>query len=204
MKHDLLTLAQYLCGEFENQDQAVTEPVWYVSLRLWQRPVKVFEEDKTGDSFTLFAEQANRIQLDRPYRQRLIRLMRSPNSPDLLQVQYYGFHNPSSFKGAGQNPALLDTLTPDQVEFLPGCMLNVSARSQPTGTQFVATAPPDACCRFHYDGKIGQVALGFEISPDEYLTYDKGIDPETGQVLWGAIMGPYRYHKTQHFAINLE
>jgi hypothetical protein len=201
MNSDLLTLAQYLSGEFVNQEQAIADPAWYVSLRLWQRPLKVFPADQSGESITIFAEQANVLQLASPYRQRLLQVMRSPANPSALQVQYYGFLNPAAVKGAGQNPSLLATLTPDQVEFLPGCVLEVTPRSHPTGTHFVATAPTDACCRFHYEGKIGQVSLGFEISPDAYLTYDKGIDPETGRALWGAIMGPYRYQKIQEFVV---
>lgn len=201
MTSDLLTLAHYLAGEFENQQQAAAEPIWYVSLRLWQRPIQLFPGDQTGESATLFAEQASRIHLDHPYRQRLLHIERSPSHPESLQVQYYGFHQPSAFKGAGQNPSLLAALTPEQVEYLPGCVLNVTPRSHANGTHFVATAPANACCCFHYDGKIGQVSLGFEINPDEYLTFDKGIDPETGQALWGAIMGPYRYQKTQLLAI---
>ncbi len=201
MTHPLLTLAHYLAGEFENRQQAIAEPAWYVSLRLWHRPLTLFPEDRSGDSLTLFAEQANILQLDRPYRQRLLRLLRSPAQPDALRVQYYGFQQPAVFKGAGQNSALLDGLTPDQVELLPGCVLDVTQRSHPEGLHFTATAPPDACCQFQYEGQTGQVALGFEISPATYLTYDKGIDPATGQALWGALMGPYRYTKTQTYAI---
>ncbi|MBF2029726.1 MAG: chromophore lyase CpcT/CpeT [Oscillatoriales cyanobacterium C42_A2020_001] len=189
---ELLTLAQYLSGEFENREQAAAEPVWYVHLRLWQQPVKLFAED----SVTIFAEQASVVNLDKPYRQRLLRLMRSPADPEALQVQYYGFKDPSVFKGAGQTPEKLESLTVDQVELLPGCILEIRQNSDSNSARFSATAPPGACCRFQYDGKVGQVALGFEVSADEYLTYDKGIDPDTGSALWGAIMGPYRYQKT--------
>ncbi|MDX2240496.1 MAG: chromophore lyase CpcT/CpeT [Leptolyngbyaceae cyanobacterium bins.302] len=198
MPSPLLTLAQYLAGEFENREQAAAEPVWYVSLRLWQRPVKLFTED----SITLFAEQANVINLHLPYRQRLMRLSQAPDQPETLQVQYYGFKNPGQFKAAGQNPELLEALTVEQVDILPGCVLNVSSRSLPNGTRFLATAPPEACCRFQYEGKIGQVALGFEVSAEEYLTFDKGIDPDTGRALWGAMMGPYRYQKTQNYRFD--
>ncbi len=197
MAANLLTFAQWLAGVFENREQAIAEPTWYVSLRLWQRPVPLF----AADSVTLFAEQANILYPDQPYRQRLMRLRQSPTQPDGLQVQYYGFKQPGQFKGAGANPQLLAGLTEDQIDDLPGCVLDVEARSQPTGTRFVATAPPGACCRFQYDGKIGQVSLGFEISADEYLTFDKGINPETGEAIWGALMGPYRYQKTQVFPL---
>mgnify|MGYP002777057039 CR=1 FL=1 len=198
MTPHLLTIAQYLAGEFENRAQSAAEPIWYVPLRLWQRPISLFQ----ADSVTLFAEQANFINLHQPYRQRLMRLTQTALQPEALQVQYYGFKHPSQFRGAGQTPELLKTLTEADVEELPGCVLEVSGRWLPTGTRFVATPPEAACCQFQYDGKIGQVALGFEVSADEYLTFDKGIDPKTGQALWGAIMGPYRYQKTQNYQLN--
>jgi hypothetical protein len=37
--------------------------------------------------------------------------------------------------------------------------------------------------------------LGFEASETQFLSYDRGVDPETGQSLWGAMMGPYRHRK---------
>ena len=50
---------------------------------MWQRPVPLFRED----SLTLFAEQANVINLDQPYRQRLIRLMQTDDAAAPLQAQ---------------------------------------------------------------------------------------------------------------------
>lgn len=188
---ELLTLASYLTGIFENREQAAAEPVWYVPLRLWQRPVTLFAKD----SFTLFAEQANVLKLENPYRQRLLRLQSSPTDPSLLQVQYYGFKDPDRFSGAGQNSMLLESMTLEDLELLPGCILTVRVEKAPQGDRFIAVAPPNARCCFQYNGEVRQVSLGFEIDANEYLTYDKGIDPETGQALWGAVMGPYCYRK---------
>jgi hypothetical protein len=39
------------------------------------------------------------------------------------------------------------------------------------------------------------VQLGFEARPDAFDSFDKGIDPDTGKPLWGAIMGPFRYRR---------
>ncbi len=57
MTPELITFGRYLAGEFENQRQAQAEPVWYVHLRLWLRPLPLFRED----SIALFAEQASII-----------------------------------------------------------------------------------------------------------------------------------------------
>ncbi len=191
----LLTLANYLAGEFDNREQALEEPVWYVHLRLWHRPVALFCED----SITLFAEQANILNLDRPYRQRIIRLVEGHN-PDALSVQYYMPKNPGALIGAGCNPDLLNTLAPEQLEFLPGCILNVTQNTLTTNHfQFTATPPPETRCCFTYLGNTVQVSLGFGVTQDEFTSYDKGIDSTTGKATWGAVLGPYRYTKRQQF-----
>jgi hypothetical protein len=195
--HSLTTLAHYLAGEFDNQDQATADPVWFVPLRMWQRPVALFEID----SYALFIEQANLSTLGSPYRQRILRLLEDPDRPSLLKAQYYAFKDPLAVRGAGQNPELLRSLRPDQLEYLPGCVLWISQTSTAVeGDRFVATSPADARCCFTYDGKIRQVSLGFEATATIFLSYDKGIDPDTGKALWGAMMGAYAYTKRQNFA----
>lgn len=186
------TLAQYLAGEFDNRDQAIETPVWFVHLRLWHRPVNLFGED----SRTIFAEQANVLKLDQPYRQRLLRLQQQQ---DGLSIQYYKFHDANRVKGAGQNPALLESLTESDVELLPGCFLEVTAQDDQTGKRFIATSLPGSRCRFTLEGTPIQVALGFESTIDQFWSYDKGVDPETEQPIWGAIMGAYKFRKRHPF-----
>lgn len=189
---ELTALAEYLAGEFDNRAQAIADPAWYVHLRMWQRPVSLFSED----SFALFAEQANVLNLDQPYRQRIMRLQQKGDA-DAIQVQYYMPKDPDALKCAGQNPALLNTLTPDQLDLLPGCILSVTQQEiTPNSYKFTATAPAEARCCFTYSDNIIQVSLGFEATKDEFYSYDKGIDAE-GKATWGAIMGPYRYTKRE-------
>lgn len=193
---ELLTLANYLSGEFNNREQALAEPAWYVHLRLWQRPIPLFSEN----SLTLFAEQANIVSLDQPYRQRIMRLMESGDRNAPLKVQYYMPKNPSALQGAGRNPSLLNTLTPEQLDLLPGCILNVTGQTLASNNyKFAATPPPDTSCCFSYAGNTVQVALGFEVTQQEFKSYDKGIDPTTGGATWGAILGPYRYTKREQY-----
>ncbi|MEH2244891.1 chromophore lyase CpcT/CpeT [Nostoc sp.] len=195
----LIALGEYLAGEFDNREQAIGEPVWYVHLRLWQRPVNLFTED----SITLFAEQANLINLDKPYRQRIIRLRQRSNSDTSLEVQYYMPQDPGTLIGAGHNPALLNTLTPEQLDLLPGCILTVTQETlAPDRYKFTATPLPETRCSFTYLGNSVYVSLGFEATAAEFHSYDKGIDPATGKATWGAIMGPYRYTKRNQYLIR--
>lgn len=189
---ELLTLASYLTGEFTNRQQALAEPAWYVHLHLWHRPV----EGLFSEGITFFAEQANVLKLDQPYRQRLLQLQEVANDPRHIQVQYYKILIPTDFRGAGANPALLDNLTLEQVELLPDCVLDVTI-SQPSYPDYYFEALPmsDRPCSFSYDNKTYQVQLGFATSPENFLSYDKGIDSTTGKAIWGAMLGAYRFIK---------
>jgi hypothetical protein len=191
---NLITLASYLSGIFDNKVQAMADPMWYVALQAWHRPTKLFQ----SDSITLFAEQANTLKLEQPYRQRLMRLQ---EGPDGLTVQFYGFKEPGKFLGAGQNPELLTAVADEDIDFLPGCFLKVESRSLNGRPGFEAIALEGSCCQFKYGDKIGQVSLGFAVSETEFHSYDKGINPETQKPIWGALMGPYQHQKRSAFAL---
>lgn len=191
----LSTIAEYLAGEFENKEQAISEPAWYVNLRMWQRPVTLFQED----SVTLFAEQANVLNIEQPYRQRIMRITALTN-PAEFKVQFYMFKDPSAWRGAGANYTLLNALKPEQLDMLPGCALIVNTENlAPNQYKFTAKPIPDNRCTFNYAGNTVEVSLGFEATEKEFFSYDKGIDSETRKATWGAILGPYRYKKIQQY-----
>ena len=192
----LIALGQYLAGEFDNQKQALAEPAWYVHLRLWKRPVPLF----ATDSITLFAEQASVINLEQPYRPRIFRLKESVTNPQQLKVEFYMFKDISTVKGAGCNPELLKTITTEQIEFLPNCSLNIKVEQLTTGYCFETIANEDCPCTFTYQNNTYQVSLGFRVTEQELQTYDRGIDPQTGKAIWGALMGPYCFTKLQDFS----
>jgi hypothetical protein len=198
MTPELITFGQYLAGEFENQRQALAEPIWYVHLRLWLRPVPLFRED----SIVLFAEQASIVNLDQPYRPRLWRLTQAESGE--LQVRHYMFNDLKSVQGAGRNPDILGKIGLEDLTFLPTCNLEVKVNNLGENQyQFIAQPPPEQRCQFTYEGKTYQVALGFEVTSNGLKTYDKGIDPSTGKGIWGALLGPYQYEKKRDFSAEL-
>lgn len=187
------TLAQWLAGEFDNRKQAMDDPTWYVPLRLWHRPLIY----PIRGHCALFAEQANFLDLDRPYRQRIFTIEPSDTQ---CAIQYWAFQDPQRFRGAGMHPELLLDIQESVLEFLPTCRLTVSF----AGNRFEAKPEPDTRCNFYADGQLRQVILGFSVTEDSFWSYDRGVHPETGQSLWGALMGPYQYEKKQSFAaLNL-
>jgi hypothetical protein len=187
-----------MAGEFENREQALAEPAWYVHLRLWQRPLPVplFSEP----SIALFAEQASVLNLDKPYRPRIVQLQHSPSGSG-LEAQYYMLRDIAAFQGAGSNPDLLEKLTSQQIQLLPTCKLSVTVQDLGAkGYSFRASQPAGTPCCFAYEGQNYQVDLGFEAAAETFLSYDKGISPTTGKAIWGALMGPFKFVKRQDFA----
>ncbi len=185
-------LAQCLAGEFSNESQARSQPAWFVNLKLWHRPLPF----AIAGNYALFAEQAPALKLEQAYRQRVL-VIQPATATEPMTVQYYAFKNHLKWRGAGITPEKLNVLTLADLEKLPGCILPVTA----TANQFSAQPVPNSVCQFYVQGKLCQIQLGFTVTVQEFLSYDKGIDPETQKPIWGALMAPYQFQKRQRFSI---
>ncbi len=196
----LTTLANYLAGEFENAAQATVSPSWYVHLRLWQRPVPSLS---SSDVFTFLLEQAGVMSGKPPYRQRILQI-RAGDKAGTLQGQYFGLASPLKYQGAGSDPALVAGLSKSELVTLPNSGALIRYQTTADGYRFQSALKDGELCSFDYDGKRRYVYLGFDIEPRDgtllLQTYDKGIDPDTGRGLWGALMGPFQMVKQETFA----
>ncbi|MEN9216244.1 MAG: chromophore lyase CpcT/CpeT [Gloeomargarita sp. HHBFW_bins_162] len=177
---EMTQLWDWLPGWFDNHAQARSEPAWYVHLWLWQR---VIPQGIQGHP-ALFIEQASALTPTQPYRQRVLVLL-----PD--KIQYYACREPDKWRGCGTEPERLVNLTEADVQLLPGCVLAVQYKDG----EFHARLVPGCHCEFEYNGQTRRVELGWRVNAQEFFSYDRGIDPVTGQALWGALLGPYHFHK---------
>ncbi|MEM9150889.1 MAG: chromophore lyase CpcT/CpeT [Cyanobacteria bacterium P01_F01_bin.3] len=198
----LTTLATYLAGEFENAAQAKASPAWYVHLRLWQRPIPRLS---SADVFTFLLEQANVISGKPPYRQRILQIRAGDEDGQLLG-QYYGLTSPLKYQGAGLDASLVANLSRSELVTLPNSGALIQYQTTPDGYKFQSALKDGELCSFEYGGQRRYVYLGFDIAPhsDSLLlqTYDKGIDPDTGRGLWGALMGPFQMIKQKAFPLD--
>jgi len=195
----LTTLANYLAGEFENADQAAASPAWYVHLRLWQRPVPSLS---SSEVFTFLLEQANIISGKPPYRQRILQIGAGDQAGQ-LRGQYFALSDPLKYKGAGTDPSVVKNLSKSELVVLPNSGATIQYQSVATGYSFQSALKDGELCSFDYSGQRRYVYLGFDIAPEDdallLKTYDKGIDPDTGRGLWGALMGPFQMVKQKTF-----
>lgn len=203
MDSPLQRLAHHLAGEFENQAQALAEPVWYVHLRLWHQPLPHLGD---ANHIYFYAEQASLVRLEYPYRPRVFCLTNDgPHTPASgLTVRYAMLNDPERWRGGGTDPEPLREMTPQDFQFLDGCILKVTPPLQPLpDLEFQARPEPNCRCCFTIGDQLRQVSLGFDAGPGRFNSYDKGIDPETGKTLWGAIMGPFQFLRRQDFRDRL-
>jgi len=198
-------LARCLAGVFQNRQQALADPAWFVHLRMWIYPVPLFRED----SFTFFIEQASAAFPQPPYRQRVLRVR---SQAATLTAEYYALHQPQAFQGAAQAPEQLWSLSQDQLITLSGGCLNVTSHPQNGVTRFEARQASGERCQFVVNGDRKFVELAFDaIAPIErtsqavaaFWMYDRGIDPDTGKTTWGAVNGPFELQKVEDLSERL-
>lgn len=193
-------LGHCLAGVFQNRQQALANPTWFVHLKLWIHPINLFTED----SIAFFLEQASAAYPQPPYRQRVLRIR-----PDVdgLVAEYYALQQPQSYQGAAQNPARLALLKENELQTLANSRLSISSRDEPTGRLFEGRQAPGEQCQFFVDGAVKYVQLAFDVlernGNTTFKMYDKGIDPNTGNATWGALQGPFILQKIEDFSSAL-
>ncbi|MEM7807223.1 MAG: chromophore lyase CpcT/CpeT [Planctomycetota bacterium] len=180
---DVETVAAWLTGDFSSAEQAV-EDGRYFAIELHVRPIWVGREDGPW----LYVEQAAAQAVERPYRQRVYRIL--ANEAQVASVVYTLPGDPLRFAGKYRTPEACDVLSPDDLVLREGCTVYLTRE----GNAFVG-ATRGAGCRSTLAGAAyatSEVAL----LADEITSWDRGYDQDGTQV-WGAEAGPYVFKRLE-------
>jgi hypothetical protein len=186
---DIITLARWMAADFSNQAQAYANPPFFAHIRVCMRPLP----DDLLNGTSLFLEQAYDFMLDQPYRLRVIRLS---VVGDRIELENFKVIEQEQFYGASRNPKLLSTLAADVIEKMEGCDMDVTW----TGSCFQGQIKPGKACLVERKGKVTYLDNSFEITNKQLISYDRGRDPETDELVWGSIAGPFEFFPIQSFA----
>ncbi|MGF1567689.1 MAG: chromophore lyase CpcT/CpeT [Nodosilinea sp.] len=186
---DITTLARWMAADFSNQQQAFDNPPLFAHIRVCIRPLPPNLLNGMG----LYLEQAYDFQLRRPYRARGMKLI--PKDDHIL-IENYTLKDPEAFYGASRDPEQLSKLTADQFEKMGGCDMIVRWTEQ----CFQGVVEPGNACMVERQGKLTYLDNKFEISTDQFLSWDRGRDPETHEHVWGALAGPFEFKRRASFA----
>jgi hypothetical protein len=186
---DVMTLARWMAADFSNQEQAFANPPFFAHIRVCMRPLP----DSLLGGTSLFLEQAYDFMLNQPYRLRVFKLS---VVDDHIELENYKVKQEEKFFGASRDLEKLQELTVDLVEKMPGCDMNVIW----TGSSFKGEIKPGKACLVERKGKITYLDNSFEIDTEKLISYDRGLDPETDELVWGSIAGPFHFQRWQSFS----
>ena len=190
---DIPTLVSWMAGDFSNQAQAFENPPFFAHIRVCMRPIPYALMDGVG----LFLEQAYDFQLHNPYRLRVLKFVAID---DKIEIEHYTIEPEADFHGAARNPALLQQLTRDKIIKMSGCTMITDW----TGSTFKGYVEPGKGCKVFRNGKDTYLDNSFEISPQQLISLDRGLDMETNERVWGSIAGPFEFTQTASFADEVE
>jgi hypothetical protein len=132
---DIATLARWMAADFSNQEQAFENPPFFAHIRVCMRPLPI----ALLNGVSLFLEQAYDIELNQPYRMRVLKLVAAENR---IVIENYTVKNEEIYYGASRNLERLKALTADQLEITTGCDNFVEW----TGKSFQGRVEPGKAC----------------------------------------------------------
>ena len=186
---DTSTLLKWMAADFSNQAQAIENPPFFAHIRVCMRPLP--PSFLPGNC--LYLEQAYDFMLSQPYRVRVLHFL--PQDDHIL-LENYSFKQQDTVIGAGRDAEKLAKISIDQIEKMPGCDMTVRW----TGHSFIGKVVPGKNCIVVRKGKTSYLDNEFEITDNKLISYDRGRDPETDELLWGSVAGPFEFEKRQRFA----
>jgi hypothetical protein len=186
---DLKTLAQWMAADFTNQEQAWANPPLFAHIRVCMRPLPTSLLDGTS----LFLEQAYDFMLNTPYRLRVLKLLLVG---DRIELENYKVKDEEAFFGASRDSKRLQTLTRDRLEKMEGCDMFVDW----TGSGYKGYIKPGKNCLVVRNEKTTYLDNSFEIDENQLLSIDRGLDPETDEIVWGSLAGPFEFKRKDSFA----
>jgi hypothetical protein len=176
-------LKKYMSGSFSSELQSRHDSD-YFDIRLRMEPIW-----KASDAeFYLYVEQAMSTALDKPYRQRIYKVVKE--SEDHFTSYIYTMNAPQRFTGKKGSDDVFSMITPDSLKVLEGCEVRLSFNSklnQFEGATADLTCPSTRSGATHTTSKVVITANGMN-------SWDQGWNDDGAQV-WGATKGGYEFLK---------
>jgi hypothetical protein len=176
-------LAAWMTGAFSNAAQASRDTA-FRDVRL--AIVPAWRERPEARWF--YVEQAFTGREDRPYLQRVYRLME--NEQGAFESAVFTLPAPARFAGAWREPAPLAGLTPDSLAERRGCAVFLTWRNGAyRGGTLGRGCPSESLGAAHATSEVS-------IEPGRMITLDRGFDA-AGRQVWGSDRGGYEFVRTR-------
>lgn len=190
--NDLITLAQWMAGDFSNYKQSFEKPQQFAHIHIFFRPLPFEFFNAIG----FYSEQVYDHDLWTPYRQGVHRLIEQESQ---IYIENYSLNDPVQYAGAARELSILKTITPDCIQRRYNCSM-VFKRE---GEMFRGSVEPGNQCLIQKKGCSTYLISDVEITETTWSSLDRGMDVNTHQQIWGSDFGSLWFEKRQSFAAEL-
>jgi CpeT protein len=190
---ELGRLAQWMAGGFSNGQQSMAAPRDFSHIWLFWRPLPWDFFNGVG----FYSEQVYDYDLWLPYRQGVHHFVEQPDGS--IFIHNFGLQDALRFAGAGREVSILQTITFSKLIPRTGCGM-VFRRE---GECFLGQVEPGRQCLIPKEGKITYLVSEVEITPQTWVSRDRGFDVQTQEQVWGSEQGKFLFDKVQNFGSEL-
>ena len=190
--HLINELARLMAGDFSNRQQSDADPKNYAHIRIFFRPLPW--EFFSGIGF--YSEQVYDYNLWNPYRQGVHRLVDRGNH---IYIENYSLNDAENYAGSGHNRDILLTIPPECIERRHNCSMVFWKEAE----MFHGSVEPGNKCLIHRKGVNTYLVSSVELTETTWVSWDRGMDLENHQQVWGSAVGPLKFIKKESFAREL-
>jgi CpeT protein len=190
--NDLITLAQWMAGDFSNYKQSFEKPQQFAHIHIFFRPLPFEFFNAIG----FYSEQVYDHDLWTPYRQGVHKLI---DQGEQIYIENYSLNDPVQYAGAARELSILKTIKPDCIQRRYNCSM-VFKRE---GEMFRGSVEPGNQCLIEKKGCSTYLISDVEITETTWSSLDRGMDVNTHQQIWGSDFGSLSFEKRQSFAGEL-
>lgn len=176
-------VAVWMMGNYSSSAQAKSDPENFKSVVLHIAPIWV----ERIDGRWLYMEQAMADTPDKPYRQRVYRIMDEAGGVENMVFELPG--EPLRFAGAWKDTDRMNQLMPQLLTPLEGCSVHLKR----TGNAEWTGGTGDQLCESALRGATHAHSQWW-LKAGELRTWDQGFDA-SGKQVWGTANGPYIFIK---------
>lgn len=185
-------LARLMAGDFCNRQQSDADPKNYAHIRIFFRPLPW--EFFSGIGF--YSEQVYDYNLWSPYRQGIHRLV---DQGDRVYIENYSINEAENYAGSGHNRDILLTIPSDGIERRHNCSMVFTKEEE----MFRGSVEPGNKCLIHRKGVNTYLVSLVELTETTWVSWDRGMDIDSHEQIWGSAIGPLKFKKKASFADEL-
>ena len=186
---DLITLAQWMAGDFSNQKQAFDRPRDFAHIHVFFRPLPFDFFGGVG----FYSEQVYDYDMWSPYRQGVHRFV---DQGDHIYIENYALTDPMLYAGAGRELSILHSITTDCIERRTHCSMVFRRQDQ----SFMGSVEPGNRCLIERKGCQTYLVSEVTVSDGAWMSWDRGMNCETHEHVWGSDHGALCFERWQSFA----